>query len=66
MSQTDNKYEFGINEQKSIRILLEVIVCWGIHSLLEPGVGIPISKRVKTNVFRIGFSLSTEEDMHIN
>ncbi|KAI8082954.1 uncharacterized protein BX664DRAFT_361234 [Halteromyces radiatus] len=45
--QTDRDY-LGVRDLRLVHTLLQVVVSWGIYPCLLPGVGVPLSKRVKS------------------
>ncbi|KAG0241293.1 transmembrane and coiled-coil domains-containing protein 7 [Mortierella sp. GBA43] len=40
----------GLMDQRMIHTMLEIIVCWGIYPCLLPGVGMPLNRRVRSNI----------------
>ncbi|EFA77562.1 hypothetical protein PPL_12165 [Heterostelium album PN500] len=36
----------SFNNQKLVKLALDIVICWGVSPMLVPGIGIPISKRV--------------------
>ncbi|KAG0353743.1 hypothetical protein BC939DRAFT_455998 [Gamsiella multidivaricata] len=47
---TNDKELLGLMDQRMIHTMLEIIVCWGIYPCLLPGVGMPLSRRVRSNI----------------
>ncbi|CEI97266.1 hypothetical protein RMCBS344292_11402 [Rhizopus microsporus] len=41
----------GVRDLRLIHTLLEIVVSWGFYPCLLPGVGLPLSKRVKSEIF---------------
>jgi len=39
-------------DQRMIHTMLEIVVCWGIYPCLLPGVGMPLNRRVRSNIFQ--------------
>lgn len=37
-------------DQRMIHTMLEIVVCWGIYPCLLPGVGMPLDRRVRSNI----------------
>jgi hypothetical protein len=46
-NQTDKDY-LGVRDFRLIHTLLQVIISWGFYPCFLPGVGVPLSKRVKS------------------
>ncbi|KAG0045824.1 transmembrane and coiled-coil domains-containing protein 7 [Gryganskiella cystojenkinii] len=40
----------GLMDQRMIHTMLEIVVCWGIYPCLLPGVGMPLDRRVRSNI----------------
>ncbi|KAF9199682.1 hypothetical protein BGZ49_010174 [Haplosporangium sp. Z 27] len=47
---TNDKELLGLMDQRMIHTMLEIIVCWGIYPWLLPGVGMPLNRRVRSNI----------------
>ncbi|KAF9432491.1 hypothetical protein BGZ76_010707 [Entomortierella beljakovae] len=47
---TNDKELLGLMDQRMIHTMLEIIVCWGIYPCLLPGVGMPLNRRVRSNI----------------
>jgi hypothetical protein len=43
-----NKDYLGVRDFRLIHTLLQVIISWGFYPSFLPGVGVPLSKRVKS------------------
>ncbi|KAI8601141.1 hypothetical protein EDD21DRAFT_115329 [Dissophora ornata] len=39
-------------DQRMIHTMLEIVVCWGIYPCLLPGVGMPLNRRVRSNIIQ--------------
>jgi hypothetical protein len=46
-NETDKDY-LGVRDFRLIHTLLQVIISWGFYPCFLPGVGVPLSKRVKS------------------
>ncbi|KAI1300530.1 transmembrane and coiled-coil domains-containing protein 7 [Mortierella claussenii] len=46
----NDKELLGLMDQRMIHTMLEIIVCWGIYPCLLPGVGMPLNRRVRSNI----------------
>ena len=46
-NQSDRDY-LGVRDFRLIHTLLQVIISWGFYPCFLPGVGVPLSKRVKS------------------
>ncbi|KAF9109228.1 transmembrane and coiled-coil domains-containing protein 7 [Mortierella sp. AM989] len=47
---TNDKELLGLMDQRMIHTMLEIVVCWGIYPCLLPGVGLPLNRRVRSNI----------------
>ncbi|KAG0347662.1 transmembrane and coiled-coil domains-containing protein 7 [Podila humilis] len=47
---SNDKEMLGLMDQRMIHTMLEIIVCWGIYPCLLPGVGMPLTRRVRSNI----------------
>lgn len=48
----------GVRDFRLIHTLLQVIISWGFYPCFLPGVGVPLSKRVKSGYTNHGNTLS--------
>ncbi|KAF9348787.1 transmembrane and coiled-coil domains-containing protein 7 [Mortierella sp. AD094] len=46
----NDKELLGLMDQRMIHTMLEIVVCWGIYPCLLPGVGMPLNRRVRSNI----------------
>lgn len=51
---SNDKELLGLMDQRMIHTMLEIVVCWGIYPCLLPGVGMPLSRRVRSNIVQKG------------
>ncbi|KAG0308280.1 transmembrane and coiled-coil domains-containing protein 7 [Dissophora globulifera] len=49
---TNDKELLGLMDQRMIYTMLEIIVCWGIYPRLLPGIGVPLNRRVRSNIIQ--------------
>ncbi|KAG0197576.1 transmembrane and coiled-coil domains-containing protein 7 [Mortierella sp. GBA30] len=47
---TNDKELLGLMDQRMIHTMLEIVVCWGIYPCLLPGVGMPLNRRIRSNI----------------
>jgi len=47
VDESDKDY-LGVRDFRLIHTLLQVIISWGFYPCFLPGVGVPLSKRVKS------------------
>ncbi|KAF9211136.1 transmembrane and coiled-coil domains-containing protein 7 [Podila verticillata] len=47
---SNDKELLGLMDQRMIHTMLEIVVCWGIYPCLLPGVGMPLTRRVRSNI----------------
>jgi hypothetical protein len=47
VNESDKDY-LGIRDFRLVHTLLQVIISWGFYPCFLPGVGVPLSKRVKS------------------
>jgi hypothetical protein len=47
VNESDKDY-LGVRDFRLVHTLLQVIISWGFYPCLLPGVGVPLSKRVKS------------------
>ncbi|KAF9418015.1 transmembrane and coiled-coil domains-containing protein 7 [Podila epigama] len=47
---SNDKELLGLMDQRMIHTMLEIVVCWGIYPCLMPGVGMPLTRRVRSNI----------------
>ncbi|KAG0263286.1 hypothetical protein BG011_009015 [Mortierella polycephala] len=62
----NDKELLGLVDQRMIHTMLELIICWGIYPCLLPGVGMPLNRRVRSNIvqtelFTVGSGSSTTD-----
>ncbi|KAF9193244.1 hypothetical protein BGZ50_007642 [Haplosporangium sp. Z 11] len=63
---TNDKELLGLVDQRMIHTMLELIICWGIYPCLLPGVGMPLNRRIRSNIvqtelFTVGSGSSTAD-----
>ncbi|KAG0743984.1 hypothetical protein G6F57_001082 [Rhizopus arrhizus] len=59
----ENEKDFlGIRDLRLVHTLLEIIISWGFYPYFLPGVGVPLSKRVKSGYTNHELFTSTEEE----
>ncbi|KAI9494679.1 hypothetical protein BDB00DRAFT_301422 [Zychaea mexicana] len=56
---TEREY-IGVRDLRLVHTLLQVIISWGMYPYFQPGVGVPLSKRVKSGY--TNHELVTQED----
>ncbi|KAF9971509.1 hypothetical protein BGZ73_005539 [Actinomortierella ambigua] len=54
----------GLMDQRMIHTMVEIVVCWGIYPRLLPGVGMPISHRVRSNVVQQEMFKAPDNSQH--
>ena len=47
IEHTEREY-IGVRDLRLVHTLLQVIISWGMYPYFLPGVGVPLSKRVKS------------------
>lgn len=57
MDESDKDY-LGVRDFRLIHTLLQVIISWGFYPCFLPGVGVPLSKRVKSGYTNHGKSIT--------
>ncbi|KAF9288858.1 hypothetical protein BGZ68_010490 [Mortierella alpina] len=48
--KTNDKELLGLMDQRMIHTMLEIVVCWGIYPCLLQGVGMPLNRRIRSNI----------------
>ncbi|KAF9960033.1 hypothetical protein BGZ72_008110 [Mortierella alpina] len=48
--KSNDKELLGLMDQRMIHTMLEIVVCWGIYPCLLPGVGMPLNRRIRSNI----------------
>ncbi|KAF9576079.1 hypothetical protein EC968_000146 [Mortierella alpina] len=48
--KNNDKELLGLMDQRMIHTMLEIVVCWGIYPCLLPGVGMPLNRRIRSNI----------------
>lgn len=56
VNESDKDY-LGVRDFRLIHTLLQVIISWGFYPCFLPGVGVPLSKRVKSGYTNHGNAL---------
>ncbi|KAI8092217.1 uncharacterized protein B0P05DRAFT_525301 [Gilbertella persicaria] len=64
-NQSDRDY-LGVRDFRLIHTLLQVIISWGFYPCFLPGVGVPLSKRVKSGYTNHELLSKTESDQDKN
>ncbi|KAF9935954.1 hypothetical protein BGZ67_002852 [Mortierella alpina] len=67
--KNNDKELLGLMDQRMIHTMLEIVVCWGIYPCLLPGVGMPLNRRIRSNIaqkelFVTSSGSSAEENTH--
>ncbi|KAI8973433.1 hypothetical protein BDF20DRAFT_651428 [Mycotypha africana] len=62
-TKTESRDILGVRDLRLVHTLLQVIVSWGLYPCFLPGVGVPLSKRVKSGYINHEL-LTAEEDGH--